>query len=50
MALFLARHNNVPAIVVKGGDAPPFMILPGVAMSNTPGTGQLTCCARATTR
>ena len=32
--------------VVKGGDATPFMISPTAALSRSPGTGTMTCCAR----
>ena len=31
--------------VVKGGDATPFMISPTLALSRSPGTGKMLCCA-----
>ena len=45
-ALLLARHNNIPAIVFRGGDASPYMISPTVAIPRAPGHGTFTCCAR----
>ena len=45
-ALLLARHNELPAIVITGGESAPFMISPATALANTPGTGQFSCCSR----
>ena len=45
-ALLLARHNITPAIIVKGGDASPYMISPTAAVPRAPGLGTFTCCSR----
>ena len=45
-ALLLARHNRIPAIVVKGGDATPFLISPTAAIPRSPGLGLFRCCER----
>ena len=45
-ALLLARHNINPAIVVRGGDASPYMISPTAAVPRAPGFGTFTCCSR----
>ena len=45
-ALLLARHNINPAIVVRGGDASPYMISPVAAVPRAPGFGSFTCCSR----
>lgn len=45
-ALLLARHNRIPAIVVKGGEVAPFLISPTGVMPRTPGRGVFTCCSR----
>ena len=45
-ALLLARYNRLPAAIVKGGETAPFMIASQAVMSNLPGHGAYTCCAR----
>ena len=45
-ALLLARHTQNPAIIVKGGDASPYMISPIAAVPRAPGFGTFTCCSR----
>jgi hypothetical protein len=45
-ALLLARSVNVPVIVVKGGDAAPYMVAAQTSLSRPPGCGTFTCCAR----
>ena len=42
----LARHSTMPGIVVKSGEAAPYMFSPAAALSHTPGTGEFTCCTR----
>ena len=46
MTLLLARHNDIPAIVVRGGESAPYMVSPVMALTSRPGTGELTCCER----
>ena len=38
-ALLLARFSNLPAVIVKGGDAAPFMIACQAALARPPGCG-----------
>ena len=38
-ALLLARFSNLPAIIVKGGDAVPFMIASQAAIARPAGCG-----------
>ena len=45
-SLLLARHNSIPAIVVKGSECAPFMISPSAALPRSPGLGRYTCCDR----
>ena len=44
--LLLARYNRLPAIIVKGPETVPFMIAAQAVLSNLPGLGAFTCCAR----
>ena len=46
LALWLARYSNLSGIVVKGGEAAPFMIPAISVMTSLPGEGTFTCCAR----
>ena len=45
-ALLLARYSRLPAIVVTGGESAPSMIAAQAVLSNLPGHGAFTCCAR----
>ena len=45
VCLLLARFNDVPAIVVKGGGSPPAMVASNVSKRPV-GLGNFTCCAR----
>jgi ankyrin repeat protein len=45
-ALFLSRSEHLPVIVVKGGEAPPYMMACQACASRPPGCGTFTCCAR----
>lgn len=45
-ALLLARFNSLPVIVIKGGEATPFMNAPQSVMTRPPGIGNYTCCER----
>ena len=45
-ALLLARFSNLPVIVVKGGEATPFMNACQAALGRPPGLGRFTCCAQ----
>ena len=46
-ALMLARHNKVPAIIVKGGNSSPFMIAgSAVITTGSPGLSSFACCRR----
>ena len=47
VALALARHNEMPAIAVKGGDAAPFLLPLTSAMHSAPGMGDFTCVSVA---
>ena len=49
-ALLLARFTVIPAIIVKGSDAPLSTGSPMEVFSNAPGLGKLTCCARCPSR
>ena len=48
-ALLLAR-SHIPAVVVQGGEATPFMISPSAALPRSPGMGTLLCCDIGHTR
>ena len=45
-SLLFKRFNELPVIVVKGGECEPFMISPVKTMARPPGSGQFTCCMR----
>jgi hypothetical protein len=45
-ALLLSRSKHMPVIVVKGGEATPYMMACQACMSRPPGCGTFTCCAR----
>jgi len=45
-ALLLSRSKHLPVIVVKGGDATPYMMACQACLSRPPGCGTFTCCAR----
>ena len=40
------RFNELPVIVVKGGECDPFMIAPIKTLARPPGMGEFTCCVR----
>ena len=46
-SLLFKRFNNLPVIVVKGGECEPFMISPMKTMARPPGSGEFTCCVRS---
>jgi ankyrin repeat protein len=45
-ALLLSRSKHMPVIVVKGGEAAPYMMACQACASRPPGCGNFTCCAR----
>ena len=45
-SLLFKRFDNLPVIVVKGGDCEPYMISPTKTMARPPGSGVFTCCMR----
>ena len=45
-SLLLERFNDLPVIVVKGGEASPYMIAGHATLARPPGCGEFTCCTR----
>ena len=45
-SLLFKRFNELPVIVVKGGECEPYMISATKTMARPPGSGQFTCCLR----
>ena len=45
-SLLFKRFNELPVIVVKGGECEPYMISAVKTMARPPGSGEFTCCTR----
>ena len=45
-SLLFKRFNELPVIVVRGGECEPYMISPVKTMARPPGSGEFTCCTR----
>ena len=45
-SLLFKRFDNLPVIVVKGGECEPHMTAPNKTLARPPGSGEFTCCMR----